>query len=138
MFLDTDRLAGASRLVDPLYYRERLASLFDVYGRLATLSHGLYEVLYLVAMRHREAARVRARAWAGIHLAVALHDLFRLVLASSGAVRLPLLSLASDVEEAEALVVTRDWRTRPKRGGQLRHWLVRVDLGSYVQSVVLR
>src|SRR5215218_1407531 len=104
MFLDADRLAGAGRLVDPLYYREGLASLFDIYGRLAALSHGLYEVPDLVAMRHREATRVRARTWAGIHLAVALHDLLRLVLTPSGAVRFPFLSLASDMEVPELVV----------------------------------
>src|SRR5829696_156027 len=105
LFLDAYEPACTGRLVDPLYYRERLAPFLEVYERLATLSDCLDEVLYLVAVRHGEAARIRAGAWSGPPLAVLLHDLFGLVLASARAVGLSLLTLSGGVKVGQFIVV---------------------------------
>ena len=65
LFLDAYRPACTGRLVDPLNYGERLTPFLQVYERFTAISHGLDEVLYLVAVRHGEAARVRAGARSG-------------------------------------------------------------------------
>src|ERR671913_1354887 len=103
LLLDAYGPACTGRLVDPLYYRERLAPFFEVYERLAALSEGLDEFLDLVAVRHGKAARVCPGAWSGRRLAILLHDLFGLVLAS--AVGLSLLSLAGGVKVAQFIVI---------------------------------
>src|SRR5215211_4680125 len=105
LFLDAYEPACTGRLVDPLYYRERLAPFLEVYERLATLSDCLDKVLYLVAVRHGEAAWVCPCAWSGRRLTVPLHGLFSLVLASDHAVGLSLLSLAGSIEVGQFIVV---------------------------------
>src|SRR5918997_1466986 len=97
--------ARSGRLVDTLNYRERLATFLEVHERLAALSYGLDEVLYLVAVRHREAARVRAGARSRLHLTIPRHYLLGLVLAPACSVGVPFLSLASDVKVAQFIVV---------------------------------
>src|SRR5215208_541199 len=105
LFLDAYEVACTGRLVDPLYYRERLAPFLEVYERLATLSDCLHEVLYLVAVRHRKTTRVRAGAWSCLPLAVPLHDLFGLVLAPARAVGLSLPALSGSVKVGQFIIV---------------------------------
>src|SRR5215204_1766552 len=104
-FMNANRLACMGRLVDPRYYRERFASFLDVYGRLAAFSHGLDEVPDLVAVRHGEAAWIRARPCTRPGRAIPFHHLLRLVFASACAIRVSLLSLAGGVEVPELVVV---------------------------------
>src|SRR5215204_359964 len=102
---DTYGPAAADRLVDPLYNREGLASFFEVYGRLAALTYGLDEVLDLVAMRHREAGRVRAGSRFRRYLTILLHDLLGLGLSSAGTVGISFFSLTRGVKVAQFVVV---------------------------------
>src|SRR5829696_2300240 len=115
-FLDTYRRAHAGRFVYPLDNREGLASLFEVYGRLATLPYGLDEVPYLVPVRHGEAAGVGASTGSGLCITIPLHYLSGLVFASACPVGISLLSVVCGVKVSQFVIVDNCRPSIPMHG----------------------